>query len=181
MKTPHATMPRRRPLCRGQAFTLIEILIVVVLIGILAMIVIPAYVRASQPALENVLRENLRMMRTQVELFVGHHAGLPPGYPNGDLAATPTPAAFVAQLTQYTSESGTTSATYSAATPIKPYLTYIPRNPFNDLDSVRVLADGESMPAPDGATYGWLYKPSTRQFVANTPGADETGRAYSDY
>ena len=166
---------------RRHAFTLVELLIVIVLIGILAMIVIPAYLRASQPAMENVLRENLRSMRTRIELFTGQHAGLPPGYPNGDLGATPTAAALIAQMTQYTSESGATSPTYSLATPIKPYLTHMPTNPFNDLDAVRVLADSEAVPTADGATYGWFYKPATRQFVANTPGNDETGRAYSDY
>jgi general secretion pathway protein G len=169
------------PARRTRAFTLIELLVVVVLLGILAMVVLPAFVGASQPARENVLRENLRSMRTQIELFVGHHQGLPPGYPGGDRSATPTSAAFLAQMTQYTSVSGTTSPTYSAATPIKPCLSHIPNNPFTNLNSVRVLADGASIPTPDGATYGWFYQPATRTFIANVPGNDETGRAYSEY
>jgi prepilin-type N-terminal cleavage/methylation domain-containing protein len=180
-RLPITIKSRATSASRPRGFTLVEILIVVVLIGILAMMVVPAYLRASQPALDNVLRENLRSMRTQIELFTGQHGGLPPGYPNGDRGAAPTAAAFVAQMTQYSSEAGTTSPTYSASTPIGPYLTYIPKNPFNDLDAVRVLGDSESVPAADGVTYGWFYKPFTKQFVANTPGSDESGRAYSDY
>lgn len=172
--TPRPARPRT-------AFTLVELLIVVVILGILAMLVVPAFTGASQPARENVLRENLRIMRTQVELFAGQHNGLSPGYPGGDRTATPTSAAFVAHLTQYTSENGATSATYSASTPIKPYLREVPTNPFTDLNAVRVLGDGESIPAADGLTYGWFYKASTRQFVANVAGNDESGRAYSDY
>ena len=168
--------------CRARgAFTLVEILIVVMILAILAMVILPSFVNARQPANENVLKENLRIMRTQVELFAGQHINLAPGYPNGDRSAAPTEAALIAQLTMYTSETGQTAAGYSAATPIAPHLQEIPRNPFNGLNAVRVLGDGDSIPAADGATYGWFYKPFTRQFVANTPGNDEAGRAYIDY
>lgn len=177
---PNILSPRRVSRRHG-AFTLVELLIVVVILGILAMLVVPAFTGASQPARENVLRENLRIMRTQIEVFTGQHNGLPPGYPGGDRDATPTSAAFVAHLTQYTNENGATSATYSVATPIKPYLSDLPTNPFTNLSAVRVLGDSDSFPAADGLTYGWFYKASTRQFVANVAGNDESGRAYSDY
>ena len=166
---------------RARAFTLVEILIVVIILGILAMLVVPSFINAQVPANENVLRENLRSMRTQIELFVGQHANLAPGYPNGNRSAAPTEADFIAQLTQYTSESGQTAAGYSAATPIRPHLQDLPVNPFNKLSATLVIADGGSIPAADGETYGWFYKPKTRQFIANTPGADESGRAYADY
>jgi len=168
---------------RGQArgFTLVEILIVVMILGILAMIVIPQFVNAQQPARENTLRENLRSMRTQIELFAAQHEELPPGYPGGDRNAAPTEAAMISHFTLYTSKNCQTSATYSAATPIRPQLLGIPANPFNQLSAVRVLGNGDSFPAADGLTYGWFYKPLTREFKANTPGSDETGRAYIDY
>jgi prepilin-type N-terminal cleavage/methylation domain-containing protein len=169
----------RRRAVRG--FTLVEILIVVVILGILAMIVVPHFVNAQQPAREGTLRENLRSMRTQIELFAAQHEELPPGYPNGDRNAAPTEATLIAHFTTYTSVDCQTSATYSAATPIRPQLLAIPANPFNQLSAVRVLGNGDSFPAADGATYGWFYKPFTREFKANTPGSDETGRPFIDY
>ena len=165
----------------ARAFTLVEILIVVMILGILAMLIIPSFVGAQQPARENVLRENLRLMRTQIELFTAQHEDLPPGYPSGDRTATPTEAAFVAHLTLYTSKSGATGASYSAATPLRPPLHEIPVNPINQLNAVRVLGNAEAVPTADGLTYGWFYKPATREFIANTPGNDESGRPYTSY
>ncbi len=51
-----------------QAFTLIEILIVVVILGILAAIVIPQFTDASQEAMESSLLTQLQTIRSQVEL-----------------------------------------------------------------------------------------------------------------
>ena len=51
-----------------QAFTLIEILIVVVILGILAAIVIPQFTDASQEAMRSSLQTQLQTIRSQIEL-----------------------------------------------------------------------------------------------------------------
>ena len=51
-----------------RAFTLIEILIVVVILGILAAIVIPQFTDASQEAMRSSLLTQLQTIRSQVEL-----------------------------------------------------------------------------------------------------------------
>ena len=51
-----------------RAFTLIEILIVVVILGILAAIVIPQFTDASQQASTSSLQSQLQTIRAQVEL-----------------------------------------------------------------------------------------------------------------
>ena len=51
-----------------QAFTLIEILIVVVILGILAAIVIPQFTDASQEAMKSSVQTQLQTIRSQIEL-----------------------------------------------------------------------------------------------------------------
>ena len=50
-------------------FTLIEILIVVVILGILAAIVIPQFTDASQEASRSNLQSQLQTLRSQIELY----------------------------------------------------------------------------------------------------------------
>ena len=52
-----------------RAFTLIEILIVVVILGILAAIVIPQFTDASDQANVASMKSQLQTMRSQIELF----------------------------------------------------------------------------------------------------------------
>jgi len=52
-----------------RAFTLIEILIVVVILGILAAIVIPQFTDASTEAMNASVRSQLQTIRSQLELY----------------------------------------------------------------------------------------------------------------
>src|SRR5437016_14662132 len=93
-----------RRLGRRGAFTLIEILIVVVIIGILATIVIPQFSNASINARENTLKDELRYLRTQIVVSKAQHHDVPPGYPNGDRTAAATGPDFILQMTKPTDE-----------------------------------------------------------------------------
>src|SRR3954467_3068651 len=54
-------------------FTLVEILIVVIILGILAAIVIPQFTNASQDARESALLSQLQTLRSQIELYKLQH------------------------------------------------------------------------------------------------------------
>lgn len=54
---------------RQRGFTLIEILIVVVILGILAAIVIPQFTNASQDAQVSAIKSQLQTVRSQIELY----------------------------------------------------------------------------------------------------------------
>ena len=54
---------------RSRAFTLVEILIVVVILGILAAIVIPQFTDASTEAGQNSAASQLQTIRSQIELY----------------------------------------------------------------------------------------------------------------
>src|SRR5271170_2162035 len=61
-----------------RAFTLVEILIVVIILGILAAIVIPQFANASTDARNANLQTTLNSVRNQIELFKGQHNDQPP-------------------------------------------------------------------------------------------------------
>ena len=53
----------------SKAFTLVEILIVVVILGILAAIVIPQFTNASQDAQRGNIQTQVQSIRNQIELY----------------------------------------------------------------------------------------------------------------
>ena len=78
----------RRSSRKHRGFTLIEILIVVVILGILAAIVIPQFTNASQEATASSIRSQLQTLRGQIELFRVRNGGdLPADF--DDLLAPP--------------------------------------------------------------------------------------------
>ena len=71
---------------RKTGFTLVEILIVVVILGILAAIVVPQFTSASNEAIKGALQSQLQTINTQVELYRVREQGAFPDFtaaPNG--------------------------------------------------------------------------------------------------
>ncbi|GIW76226.1 MAG: hypothetical protein KatS3mg104_1289 [Phycisphaerae bacterium] len=166
-----------------RGFTLVEILIVVVILGILTAIIVPQFSNASHVARENVLKDDLRYLRTQIGVYKAQHEDIPPGYPDGNLHQTPTGEAFVQQLTVYTNTKGQISLTADPAYPFGPYLSQMPRNPLTGKSGVHVVTTGP-MPEPSLEAFpdaGWIYHIETQQIIANSPGTDSQGVAYADY
>jgi len=68
----------------SKAFTLVEILIVVVILGILAAIVVPQFTSASQEAQAGNVATQLQTIRSQIELYrVKHNGNYPPSLVTG--------------------------------------------------------------------------------------------------
>ena len=163
-----------------RAFTLVELLIVILILGILGMIVMPKFSNATRQARASMLADDLRVMRTQLEVFKGQHLGVPPGHPDCDSAKAPTAGVFVAQMTTATNVSGV-EGTPGAKGFYGPYFREIPVDPLNALSSIEIISASESVPGTADGTTGWIYQPSTLTFVANAVGSDEMGRSYIDY
>jgi general secretion pathway protein G len=170
--------------CKDQSgFTLIEMLIVVLLLGILAMVIIPQISVSTADANLNTLQSNLASMRNAIELYYHQHNQSYPGMvseADGTTATTniTAPAAFLAQLTQYSDISGKTSTSKVGNFIYGPYLksTVLPTNPFNNLNSVAcdvTVADitNRNVIAPETA---WAFHPQTGVFFANDSGNHNT-------
>ena len=149
-----------------RAFTLVEILIVVIILGILATIIIGVVSNTTRDAAANALKDNLRTLRSSLEFYMAQHGSYP---------ALGT---FEAQMTQYTDASGATSATRTSTHIYGPYILELPRLPVG----VEVGNSGVT-----GTTYttgfGWGYDPITGEIRANLPDTDLDGDgiAYNTY
>ncbi len=132
-----------------KGFTLVEILIVVVILGILAAIVIPQFSQASTEAKLNSCRSSLQSLRSQIELYKIQHNDNPPSLEN-----------FAAQMTGKTNPDGTT-----AGGTLGPYMQRVPKNPWNNSNTLE---------ADDGPGVGWVYDEDTGAIyvgVADAPAA----------
>jgi general secretion pathway protein G len=141
----------------GQGFTLVEILIVVIILGILAAIVIPQFSNASQQTRSNSLLAQLKTLRSQIQYFkIQHHDTFP------DLATNQW-----AQFQQTTNVTGAVDTT--AAGIYGPYVNKPPTNPLNGNTTI-----GTAL----GAGIGWVYNSTTGALTAtnqtSTLAYDET-------
>jgi len=164
-----------------KAFTLVEILIVVLILGILAAIVLPRFSNASATARASMLADDLRVIRMQLQVYKSQHVDVPAGYPDGDRTAAPTEAAFVAQMTMASKADGSTAAPGTAGYRYGPYLREVPTNPLNGKNTVQVIDNGGAFPAAGDDSHGWIYQPQHLLFHADSPGQDDKGKAYFEY
>ena len=104
-------------------FTLVEILIVVVILGILAAIVIPQFTGASTEAKESALVSNLQSIRSQIELYKIQHNDELPGVQQAGAACTGTD--FETAMTTKTDQDGVAGGRFG------PYMQKIPVNSFS--------------------------------------------------
>ncbi len=165
---------------KARAFTLVEILIVVVLLGVLAAIVVPAIGNCGNSARSSSLATNLNMLRRFVLVYTSQHLEVAPGYTAG--AGSALDAAVLANQALLSSNAqGGTAARGTAGFPYGPYLSKIPTNPFNGLATIQMLGDAEDFPAAADSSHGWIYKAATGEIRPDNDGTDDTGKAYYDY
>ena len=141
-----------------KGFTLVEILIVVVILGILAAIVIPQFTDASTEAKEANLKSTLQSVRSQIELYKIQH--------NDNFPDSNTLAEFDACLTGYTDFNGDTVA-FDDVGALGPYLQSMPKNPWitgTAADEVDLVT---TTPAEGTNVEGWYFNTVTGLFGAN--------------
>jgi general secretion pathway protein G len=135
-----------------KGFTLVEILIVVVILGILAAIVIPQFTSASQDAIRSALNSQLQTVNSQVELYRVQNAGRLPHNDPDDAIADGTP--------------GDPSDTGWGVLISGDFLKRAPNNGYTNTASVALDAYTWD-PATDGTAHGWAYDTNDGQVYAN--------------
>jgi len=163
-----------------RAFTLVEILIVVVILGIIAAVALPRFSNASAEARASMLMDDLRVMRCQISVFKAQHLGVPPGHPDCDPSQPATEEAFTEHMTMASTAEGETAAPGTAGFRYGPYMREVPPNPVNGKNTLEIIGADEEVPAADDS-HGYIYQPSTLTFKADSVGADKHGKAFWDY
>ena len=140
-----------------RAFTLVEIMIVVLLLGLLAAIVLPQFTTATQDTRDTSVKTNLQYIRGQIELFKSQHNENPPQL------------AGLWNLMQTSSASTETNLANPTGAAVGPYLKGTPLNPWNGLTTVNSAAT-------DSAA-GWYYTASANSYdlrIRNLDGSINT-------
>jgi general secretion pathway protein G len=147
-----------------KGFTLIEILIVVIILGILAAIVIPQFTNASKEAKQSALVTMVQSLRSQISLYkLQHNDNLPDLVTNWN------------QMTQFSALDGTTKAAKDTTSGhvYGPYMQSVPKNPLISGDAT---AQSVVIQLPAGGT-GTGAAPAGAAFVYDG-GATGSGKIW---
>jgi general secretion pathway protein G len=149
-----AVSRRSRRAWAPRGFTLVEILIVVIILGIMAAIVIPQFANASSDTKKNSLAASLHAVRSQIEFYMLQHGEMPPALSGSDWTA----------LTDQSVYKGTTCG---------PYLRAAAVNTMNGKSDVLVVAvDFASGDPVAGTGMGWVYNSTNGKLWATNSQED---------
>jgi general secretion pathway protein G len=123
------------------AFTLIELVVVIMILGILAGVAAPKLLGVSGDATDNGLKQSLSIMRDAIEIFAADNGGaLPP----------------CANLT----------TSFQAA--VAPYVRGVfPSSPVGLMNNQVKRSAADPLVA-DGLVTGWMYNTTTGEFICNS-------------
>jgi general secretion pathway protein G len=149
--------PARR---HRSGFTLIELVVVVMILGILAAIAAPKLLRTSDTAIDNGLKQTLGVLRTAIDAYAAQHQGDLPGADGNE-------------------------ATFQSD--IQPYLRGIqfPACPVGQAKNqhVRMLSGSGSITTGIGATaatQSWVYQYEVGDFFVNSTSTASDGATTYD-
>ena len=131
---------------RRGAFTLVEVLIVVVIMAVLAATIIPQFTDSARDARVSSVKFNLHTMRSQMEHYKSQHNS---GLPSADLS----------ELSAKTDSAGTIGT--GAAFIYGPYIRDVPVNQLSNSNTVTAITTSPATSTDVTGSGGWLYNATT--------------------
>jgi prepilin-type N-terminal cleavage/methylation domain-containing protein len=164
-----------------RAFSLVELMMVVALLGILAAMAMPQFQSYTTNAKASTAKANLRVLRSAIELYTAHHAGIPPGYQDGNPLNVPSFTVMIDQLKKATTQQGAIAQLGTVGYDRGPYLKTSPENPFNSRNDAKMITNNQDFPQNATGQFGWIYHAESKTIRLDWPGTDKQGVPYYDY
>jgi len=138
------------------AFTLVELVVIIMILGILAGVAAPKLLKTSGTATDNGLKQSLRIVRDAIEHYSAENNGVYPG-------CTGDGSDFRAFLSKYV----------RGEFPISPV----------GAKNFDVAPTSDDPPTADPSpTTGWKYNPATGAFICNSADVSSTdGKTYAEF
>jgi general secretion pathway protein G len=143
---------RRRGPLSEPGFTLVELLVVMVILGILAAVAAPKLLSTSKNATDSGLKQTLGVVRNAIEMYAADNSGAFPG-------ADGTQTTFTTNLAPY----------LRTGAPFPSSLVGAKNN------SIRIQTSGQALTADSNPATGWAYDNVSGQFIANSSSISSDG------
>ena len=169
---------------RRSGFTLVELVVVVLILGVIAAIAIPKLSQSVTSAGDNSAKTSLSTLRDTIDLYQSQHGGTLPGAAGDGTNAAGTEGAFTNQLTQYSNAAGVVTATKSAAFPFGPYLRKgFPKpgvGPLASSKNVKMLNAGAPLTGDAAPTQAWTVDYVSGEIIINSNAVSGDGTTTFD-
>lgn len=126
---------------KQQAFTLVELVVVILILGILAGVAAPKFFDTSKTATDNGIKQTLSIVRDAIELYAANNAGnLPPS-----------------------------TSTTQLHTELEDFIRgTFPASPVGAQNNLIENSSDDPLTATASATEGWKYNATTGEFICNS-------------